>query len=214
MRWLEVRRHSLTKKGAARDRGSHLSAEGVALARFVGASLGPFARVVTSTSPRAIETALAMGFAVDDTVELPSGDVPGEVEHHDQWRWPRPFRTYAELLGRGGRLAAAQPVARCRRRPGGRRAGAVPSAGARPARPQEAGMTSPVTYVELNTPDLPAASRFFAEVFGWDPQPFASARAARLRSAAVPPWRGSPCGSAGYWSWSAPGTGWRTPAPT
>jgi hypothetical protein len=33
MRWLEVRRHSLTKKGPARGRGSHLSAEGVALAR-------------------------------------------------------------------------------------------------------------------------------------------------------------------------------------
>jgi SAM-dependent methyltransferase len=32
-----------------------------------------FARVVTSASPRAIETAVAMGFAVDDTVELPSG---------------------------------------------------------------------------------------------------------------------------------------------
>jgi broad specificity phosphatase PhoE len=49
---------------------------------------------------------VAMGFAVDGTVELPSGYVPGEVEHHDQWRWPRPYRTYAELLGRGGRLAA------------------------------------------------------------------------------------------------------------
>jgi broad specificity phosphatase PhoE len=106
MRWLEVRRHSLTKHGAARGRGSHLSAEGVALARLVGASLGPFASVVTSASPRAIETALAMGFAVDDTVELPSGYVPGEVEHHDQWRWPQPYLTYAELLERGGGLTA------------------------------------------------------------------------------------------------------------
>jgi predicted enzyme related to lactoylglutathione lyase len=35
-------------------------------------------------------------------------------------------------------------------------------------------MTSPVTYVELNTPDLQAASRFFAAVFDWDPQPFAA----------------------------------------
>jgi Histidine phosphatase superfamily (branch 1) len=77
--------HSLTKKGAARGRGSHLSAEGVALARLVGESLGPFAAVVTSASPRAIETALAIGFAVDDAVELPSGYVPGEVDHHDQW---------------------------------------------------------------------------------------------------------------------------------
>jgi broad specificity phosphatase PhoE len=105
MRWLEVRRHSLTKTNSARGRGSHLSAEGVALARLVGASLGPFAAVVTSASPRGIETAVAMGFAVDDTVELPSGYVTGEVGHHDQWRWPRPYRIYAELLGRGGGLA-------------------------------------------------------------------------------------------------------------
>jgi broad specificity phosphatase PhoE len=105
MRWLEVRRHSLTKKGSARGRGSHLSAEGVALARLVGESLGPFASVVTSASPRAIETAGAMGFAVDETVELPVGYVPGEVDQHEQWRWPHPYRNYAELLGRGGGLA-------------------------------------------------------------------------------------------------------------
>jgi broad specificity phosphatase PhoE len=47
-----------------------------------------------------------MGFAVDDTVDLPSGYLPGEVEHHDQWRWPRPYRTYAELLRRDGGLTA------------------------------------------------------------------------------------------------------------
>jgi broad specificity phosphatase PhoE len=105
MRWLEVRRHSLTKKGTARGRGSHLSAEGVALARLVGESLGPFASVVSSASPRAVETAVAMGFGVDDAVELPSGYVPGEVDHHEQWGWPRPYRIYAELLGRGGGLA-------------------------------------------------------------------------------------------------------------
>ena len=35
MRWLEVRRHSRTKMGVARGRGSHLSAEGVSLARLV-----------------------------------------------------------------------------------------------------------------------------------------------------------------------------------
>ena len=105
MRWLEVRRHSLTKKDSAHSGGSHLSAEGVALARLLGESLGPFAAVVTSASPRAMETAVAMGFAVDDTVELPSGYVPGEVDRHHQWRWPHPYRSYAELLGRGGELA-------------------------------------------------------------------------------------------------------------
>lgn len=106
MRWLEVRRHAPTKKGAARGRGSHLSPHGVVLARAVGAESGPFARVVTSSSPRAIETAVAMGWAVDDTVELPSGYVPGEVEHHDQWGWPQPYVRYAELIARGGELAA------------------------------------------------------------------------------------------------------------
>jgi broad specificity phosphatase PhoE len=106
MRWLEVRRHSLTKKGPARDRGSHLSAQGVALARTVGAELGPVAYVLTSAAPRAIETAVAMGVAVDDTVDLPSGYVPGEVGFHEQWTWAQPWARYAELVGRGGGLAA------------------------------------------------------------------------------------------------------------
>jgi broad specificity phosphatase PhoE len=107
MRWLEVRRHSLTKKGAARGRGSHLSGPGVTLARAVGAGLGPVAYVVTSASPRAIETAIAMGLAVDDTVELPSGYAPGEAGHHDQWSWPRPYVSYAALIRRGSAVAAA-----------------------------------------------------------------------------------------------------------
>jgi broad specificity phosphatase PhoE len=105
MRWLEVRRHSLTKKGPARGHGSHLSADGVALARSVGADLGPFARVVTGVLPRLCETAIAMGFAVDECVDWPSGYVPGEVEHHDQWRWSQPYVRYAELVGRASGLA-------------------------------------------------------------------------------------------------------------
>ena len=71
MRWLGVRRHSMTKTGMTLGRGSHLSQEGVALARVVGESLHPFAYVVTNASPRAVETAVAMGLAVDDTVDLP-----------------------------------------------------------------------------------------------------------------------------------------------
>jgi predicted enzyme related to lactoylglutathione lyase len=35
-------------------------------------------------------------------------------------------------------------------------------------------MIRPISYIELNTPDLPAASRFFSAVFDWDPQPFAA----------------------------------------
>lgn len=33
-------------------------------------------------------------------------------------------------------------------------------------------MTQPVTYVELNSPDLEATARFFTSVFGWRPEPF------------------------------------------
>lgn len=88
-----------------RGRGSHLSAEGVALAREVGARTGPFAYVVTTEAPRMLETALAMGFAVDGTVRLPSGYVTGEVEHHDQWGWDEPYVRYRELLDQQRGLA-------------------------------------------------------------------------------------------------------------
>ena len=34
-------------------------------------------------------------------------------------------------------------------------------------------MTIPVSYVELNSPDLEATTRFFQDIFDWEPQPFA-----------------------------------------
>ncbi|MFF0312007.1 histidine phosphatase family protein [Streptosporangium sp. NPDC004379] len=106
MRWLDVRRHSLTKKGAARGRGSHLSADGITLARFIGSEAGPYERVVTSSSPRAVETAVAMGFAVDDTMEMPSGYVSEEIPRHAQWGWTDPYRRLAGII-QEGRAAAA-----------------------------------------------------------------------------------------------------------
>ena len=66
MRSIQIRRHSYTKKGAARGKGSHLSAAGVTLARRIGAETGPFELVLTSTVPRTLETAIAMGYAVDE----------------------------------------------------------------------------------------------------------------------------------------------------
>ena len=48
-------------------------AVGVDLARRVGEGRGPFAWVVTSPRPRYIETAVAMGFAVDDEVTALAG---------------------------------------------------------------------------------------------------------------------------------------------
>ncbi|MET7402121.1 VOC family protein [Dactylosporangium sp. NPDC005572] len=35
-------------------------------------------------------------------------------------------------------------------------------------------MTQPVSYVEINTPDLPASRAFMAAVFGWDAAPFST----------------------------------------
>ncbi len=73
MKTLEARRHAFTKKGAARGSGSTLSAEGVRLARQIGSEMGRFAYVVASLVPRTLETALAMGFAVDELVEMGGG---------------------------------------------------------------------------------------------------------------------------------------------
>jgi broad specificity phosphatase PhoE len=103
-----VRRHTLTKKGAERGRGSHISQAGVALARQVGGSLGPFDRVVASSVPRTFETALAMGFAVSDYEEGVSAlddEVLAEVGHHDRWSWPEPFAVFARLVRQDGATA-------------------------------------------------------------------------------------------------------------
>ncbi|MCX6045606.1 MAG: phosphoglycerate mutase family protein [Chloroflexi bacterium] len=109
MRILEVRRHSYTKKGADRGHGSHLSREGVALARRLGAEIGPFDRVVTSMIPRTLETALAMGFAVDESIadlgQLTEGFWT-EVGRHEHWSWPQPFAHYRTLIATGQQVAA------------------------------------------------------------------------------------------------------------
>ncbi len=109
MRRLEVRRHSYTKKGADRGHSSHLSREGVALARKISDQLGPFDRVVTSVVPRTLETALAMGFAVDESIpEL--GQLTeafwAEVRRHEHWAWPRPFARYRTLSAAGQQVTA------------------------------------------------------------------------------------------------------------
>ncbi len=73
MRYLEVRRHTKRKKPQ-----DHINQEGVTLARNVGNNMGKFDKVVTSTIPRAFETAIAMGYAVDDQIEDLS-EMPDEV---------------------------------------------------------------------------------------------------------------------------------------
>jgi broad specificity phosphatase PhoE len=105
MRTIEIRRHAYTKKDEGRGKGSHLSPEGVALARKVGGEIGPFDLVLTSPVPRALETALAMGFAVNDQPEALGDLSPAvleEIGHHERWAWGEPFVTFAHFVRQGG----------------------------------------------------------------------------------------------------------------
>ena len=97
MKTIEVRRHSIRSQP-----GDHLNQTGVTLARLVGQNLGRFDRVVTSTLPRAFETAIAMGFAVDEQMELMStyGNEVGR-----EAPWPLSCAGYAEVVRKGGAAA-------------------------------------------------------------------------------------------------------------
>jgi broad specificity phosphatase PhoE len=94
MKTIEIRRHSIRER-----MGQNLSEQGRALAHFIGEELGPFQRVVTSQLPRAFQTAVAMGFQVDEQLELLNtyGDSI-EVEIP----WPASFDEYAVPLSRNG----------------------------------------------------------------------------------------------------------------
>jgi broad specificity phosphatase PhoE len=108
MRSIQIRRHAITKHGPARGHGSHLSAAGVRLARTVGETTGPFDLVLTSTVPRTLETAIALGFAVDEQLavlgDLPA-DVLAEIGHSARWTWSAPFARFAAIVGSGGATA-------------------------------------------------------------------------------------------------------------
>jgi broad specificity phosphatase PhoE len=94
MKTIEIRRHSIRSIP-----GDHLNQTGVSLARRVGQGLGPFDRVITSTLPRAFETAIAMGFAVDEQVELMS-TYGSAIE--SELPWPQTFAAYAKSVSRDG----------------------------------------------------------------------------------------------------------------
>ena len=102
MKTLEIRRHSLRIRF-----GQDLSEEGLALARLIGEEMGKFDRVVSSPLPRAVQTAEAMGFPVDETVDLLSttGD---SVDL--ECPWPASFDQYAAASRQNG------PTARYTRR--------------------------------------------------------------------------------------------------
>lgn len=97
MKTIEIRRHSIRQKP-----GDHLSQQGVTLARLVGQNLGPFDLVVTSMLPRAFETAIAMGFAVDEQNDLMSS-YGNAVEREAPW--PLSLAGYAEVVSAGGAAA-------------------------------------------------------------------------------------------------------------
>lgn len=93
---LEIRRHSIRKNGG----GSQLSQAGVDLARRLGAEMGPYAVVATSVSPRARETAIAMGFAVDqELVTLtPEDELYTAAEESRWWEAELPFVALAGVI--------------------------------------------------------------------------------------------------------------------
>lgn len=94
MRYLELRRHTMRHKP-----GDHLTQAGVSLARRVGGGIGPFAHVVTSDLARAFETAIAMGFAVDE--QLPALAMLGPAVEAEVGVWDAGFAAYARAYGMG-----------------------------------------------------------------------------------------------------------------
>jgi broad specificity phosphatase PhoE len=95
MRYLEVRRHTMRTKP-----GEHLSQAGVDLARRVGEGMGPFNRVITTLAPRAFETAIAMGFAVDEQ----PGDFPSTIgdEEEGEIKWDAGYAAWSRAMRSGG----------------------------------------------------------------------------------------------------------------
>jgi broad specificity phosphatase PhoE len=82
--------------------GQHLSQAGVDLARRVGETMGMFQRAITSTIPRAYETAIAMGYAVTEQDERLSM-MPDEVEVVDgEVIWDDGFSAFATAIHGGG----------------------------------------------------------------------------------------------------------------
>jgi hypothetical protein len=94
MKTIEIRRHSIRA-----NPGQNLSQPGVTLARLVSESMGKFERVVTSNAPRAFQTAIAMGFAVDETADVITtfGD---DVEL--ECPWPASFAEYSAANRKNG----------------------------------------------------------------------------------------------------------------
>ena len=97
MKFIEIRRHS------KRERPSpHLTQEGVNLARKIGQTMGSYFRIYSSKAPRAIETAVAMGFAIDEICEEISM-TPKDIEK--EVKWGMNFEQYANVINKGYKTA-------------------------------------------------------------------------------------------------------------
>mgnify|MGYP005839947131 CR=1 FL=1 len=97
MRYLEVRRHSICVAPS-----EHLSQMGISLARQVGEAMGPFQLVISSTLPRAIETAIAMGFAVDERIPQLNAT---SLALNAEVPWESAFAALALAMARGDATA-------------------------------------------------------------------------------------------------------------
>lgn len=98
LRFIEHRRHTMRTKP-----GQHLSQAGIDLARGIGEGLAPFDQVLTSPIPRAYETSIAMGFAVDRQVELLSIMPEGK-----EVSWDAGFKQHAAYARQHPRSILAQ----------------------------------------------------------------------------------------------------------
>jgi broad specificity phosphatase PhoE len=83
--------------------GEHLTHEGVQLARRVGARLGEYDFVASSEFPRAIETAIAMGYGVDRYHSMLGSLMLADTEF--EWSDEIEWQTIASAC-RLGRIAA------------------------------------------------------------------------------------------------------------
>ncbi|USG60084.1 histidine phosphatase family protein [Sneathiella marina] len=90
MKVIEIRRHAMRQKPKA-----HLSLEGIELAKFASARMGPYDRVITSRLPRSMETAVAMGFEGAEHLEE-LGDIPDDIL--EKLNWPNTLQAISEII--------------------------------------------------------------------------------------------------------------------
>ncbi len=95
MKVLEFRRHSKRTIPSP-----HLNQEGIDKARKIGEELGEYDLIGSSYAPRAIETAVAMGYAVDEIYDELSM-TPDYIE--DEVVWGMNFSEFADVIKKEGK---------------------------------------------------------------------------------------------------------------